>query len=71
MTRKNNPFDRIAEDPEIRSGTEKLAERDGILGACARICLAIADGERPKDEDCREAGLETLIKLYDEGGESS
>lgn len=63
MSQAQSPFDQIRNDDEIRAGTKQLAERDGKLGALARITMAIADGEEPDPDDCEEAGLETLPKL--------
>ncbi|WP_254768282.1 hypothetical protein [Salinilacihabitans rarus] len=63
MSTSNTPFDSIRNDDDVRAGTEELAERDGKLGALARITLAIADGQEPNPDDCEEAGLETLPKL--------
>lgn len=67
MSQVKSPFDSIREDDDVRKGTKELAERDGQLGALARITLAIADGEDLDEEDCEEAGLETLPKIV--GGE--
>lgn len=62
-----NPIREIRDDEETRAGVEALAERDDILGALARVCLALADGERPALEDREEAGLESLELFFDGG----
>lgn len=60
MSALDGPFDRLADDGEVREGAEALADRDGTIGAMARIALALADGNQPDPEDCEVAGLETL-----------
>ena len=50
---------------EDREDIAVLAERDDYLGAWARVALAIIDNEQPDPQDCRDAGLESLIAFID------
>ena len=53
-------LEEIRTDEAVRADVETLAERGDQFGALARTVLAIADGDVPDEEDCREAGLPSL-----------
>lgn len=60
-------FDQIRTDDDVRAGYEALATRDGVIGAQARVALALADGETPTHDDCEAAGMGALYALATRG----
>ncbi|WP_114578559.1 hypothetical protein [Saliphagus sp. LR7] len=60
-------LEEIRTDEEVRADVQELGERDDQYGAIARVLLAVADGDRPSDEDLAAADLESIGQLYEDG----